>query len=131
MPISFDGFGVGGFSACNTEVDLITGGYTSRLPPMDVCVNKPFKGYVSDNFTDWLIGNRNKKPTRQDVTGWVHSGWNTLTKQIVQNYFCRAGYDVRNFDIDVKYSLLNEESTLLAHDLGLLEPSDVEEAEED
>jgi DDE superfamily endonuclease len=42
-------------TACNTEVDLIPGGYTSRLQPMDIGLNKPFKKYVPDSFTDWLI----------------------------------------------------------------------------
>jgi DDE superfamily endonuclease len=46
------------FPDCNTEMDLIPGGYTSRLQPMDVGLNKPFKGYVNDNFTDHLIKNR-------------------------------------------------------------------------
>jgi DDE superfamily endonuclease len=49
------------FADCNTEVDLIPGGYTSKLQPMDAGLNKPFKGHVIDNFTDWLIVNRNKK----------------------------------------------------------------------
>jgi hypothetical protein len=33
---------------------------------MDFGSNKPFKGCVSNNFTNLLIVNRNKKPTRQD-----------------------------------------------------------------
>jgi DDE superfamily endonuclease len=59
------------FAACNTEVDLIPGGYTIRLQPMDVGVNKPVKGYVSDNLTYWLIGNRNKKTRRC----WMGTQW--------------------------------------------------------
>jgi hypothetical protein len=35
------------------------------------------------------------------------------------------------FDIDVESSILNEVSILLMDDLGLLEPSDVEDTEED
>ncbi len=119
------------FAECNTEVDLIPGDYTSKLQPMDVGANKPFKGYVSDNFTDWLIVNRNKKPTRQDVSGWIRDGWMRLPKQIVLNSFRGAGYDVgSSLDSDDETSSLNEESSLLADDLWLLEPSDVDETEE-
>jgi DDE superfamily endonuclease len=32
------------FASCNTELDLILAGYTSRLQLMDVGTNKPFKG---------------------------------------------------------------------------------------
>jgi DDE superfamily endonuclease len=75
------------FADCNTEVDLIPGGYTSRLQPMDVGLNKPFKGYVRDKFTDWLIENRNVKPTRQNVSKWIMNGCSRVSEQIVLNAF--------------------------------------------
>jgi DDE superfamily endonuclease len=68
------------FADCNTEVDLIPGDYTSRLQPMDVGLNKPFKGYVCDNYTDWLNKNRNRKPTRQDVLKWIMNGWSRVSE---------------------------------------------------
>jgi DDE superfamily endonuclease len=48
------------FTGCNTEIDLIPGGYTSKLQPMVEGLNKPFKGYVYHNFTELLIVSRNK-----------------------------------------------------------------------
>jgi hypothetical protein len=50
---------------------------------------------------------------------------------MVQYSFCGAGYDVRNFYSDFKSSLLNEELTLQMDELGLLEPSNVEDTEVD
>jgi hypothetical protein len=48
---------------------LIPEGYKRRLHPMDVVENKLFMRYIGDNFTDWLIGSRNKKKARQDLVG--------------------------------------------------------------
>ncbi len=107
------------FADCNTEVDLIPGGYTSRLQPMDVGLNKPFKGYVSDNFTDWLIVNRNVKPTRQDVSGWILNGWDRVSEQIVLNSFRGSGYIKDTSEASSPLSVPVD-------DLVLMEPSDCE-----
>jgi DDE superfamily endonuclease len=112
------------FADCNTEVDLVPGGYTSKLQPMDVGLNRPFKGYVSDNFTDWLIVNRNKKPTRQDVSAWIYSGWNRLSEQIVINSFRGAGYIKVPGDDEVSHV-----DRLIVDELCLMEPSDVERSD--
>lgn len=37
---------MGEFAACNTEVAIIPAGYTSKLQPMDVGVNKPLKAKI-------------------------------------------------------------------------------------
>jgi transposase-like protein len=107
------------FADCNTEVDLIPGGYTSRLQPMDVGLNKPFKGYVRDNFTDWLIENRNVKPTRQDVSKWIMNGWSRVSEQIVLNAFRGSGYIKTASTIE-----LNDPVTVPTDVLRLAEPSD-------
>jgi DDE superfamily endonuclease len=80
------------FVDCNTEMDLIPARYSSKLRPMDVGLNKPFKGCVSDNFTDWLIAKRKRKPIKQDVAAWIHTGWNRLSEQIVLNAYRGSGY---------------------------------------
>jgi DDE superfamily endonuclease len=108
------------FVDCNTQVDLIPAGCTSKLQPMDVGMNTPFKGYVSNNFTDWLIVNRNKKPTRQDVAAWIHTGWNWLSEQIVLNAYRGSGY--------IKESVVGDFSSNSGSAVDLLclmEPSDV------
>jgi DDE superfamily endonuclease len=109
------------FADCNTEVDLIPGGYTSKIQPMDVELNKPFKGFVSDKFTDWIV-NRNKIPTRQDVSAWIYSGWNRLSEQIVVNSFCGAGY-IKVLDDD---EVSPADRMIVVDELSLMEPSDTE-----
>jgi hypothetical protein len=102
-------------------VDLIPAGYTSELQPMDVGLNKPFKGYISDIFTNWLIVNRNKKPKRQDVAAWTHTGWNLLSEQIVLKAYRGSRY--------IKESVVGGFSSIsgLAVDLlCLMEPSYVD-----
>jgi DDE superfamily endonuclease len=45
------------FENCNTELDLIPKGNTSKLQPMDVGINKPFKNSTSHQFSHWLVAN--------------------------------------------------------------------------
>ena len=40
---------------CETTIDYILGGYTSKLQVMDVGVNKPFKGYVRHFFATRIL----------------------------------------------------------------------------
>jgi transposase-like protein len=111
------------FADCNTEVDLIPGGYTSKLQPLDVGINKPFKGYVSDDFTDWLIVNRNRKPTRQDVSMWILNGWNRVSEQIVLNSFRGLGY--------ISGDVSTPPISLQVDHLMITEPSDVDCSEDE
>jgi DDE superfamily endonuclease len=112
------------FVDCNTEVDLIPAGYISKLQPVNVGLNKPFKGYESDNLTGWMIVNRNKKPTRQDVATWIHTGWNRLSEQIVLNAYRGSGY--------IKESVFGSFSSDGGSSVDLLclmEPSDVDRSD--
>ena len=59
-----------------TDVSYIPGGYTPLVQLMDILVNKPFKGYIKEQWTQWMAaadtrdknprGNL-KAPTWQDV----------------------------------------------------------------
>jgi DDE superfamily endonuclease len=81
------------FTKCRTEVELIPGGYTSKLQPMDVGINKPFKNFIRAEFHDWLVVNRNRKtrPSRQEVSWWVREAWNNVSDSVVRNSFRGAG----------------------------------------
>jgi transposase-like protein len=76
----------------NTELEIIPGGYTSKLQPMDVGVNKPFKNYICNNYIDWMKDNGNAKPTREIVAKWISEAWDRLTPTICTNSFRGAGY---------------------------------------
>jgi hypothetical protein len=53
---------------CGTEVEFIPGGYTGLLKILDKWINKPFKGYLQDEFERWMMVNRSRrKPIRAEV----------------------------------------------------------------
>jgi hypothetical protein len=80
------------FNKCNTEIDYIPEGYTSRLQMMDVGVNKPFKVYIRNEFDDWLIANAGNrtKPTRQMVANWIKSAYDHVTDATFTNSWWKA-----------------------------------------
>ena len=39
----------------NTDIAVIPGGLTSVLQPLDVSVNKPFKGNVREQWNEWMM----------------------------------------------------------------------------
>jgi DDE superfamily endonuclease len=71
------------FAACQTEIEFIPGGYTSKLQPLDVGINKPFKNNFRAQFHDWLVTNRNNCPSWQNVAWWVSGAWNATSTSIV------------------------------------------------
>jgi transposase-like protein len=79
-------------SMVNTEVEIIPGGYTGKLQPMDVGINKPFKNYICNNYIDWMKDNGHAKPTREIVATWISNAWEKLTQTICTNSFRGAGY---------------------------------------
>ena len=79
------------FAACRTEIELIPGGYTSKLQPMDVDINKLFKNHIRNHFYDWLAENRNRKPKRNEVAEWIHGAWSKIQEVTVRNSFRCAG----------------------------------------
>jgi hypothetical protein len=41
------------------KVDFVVGGYTGCVQIMDKGINRPFKGYLRDNFERWTMTNEN------------------------------------------------------------------------
>ena len=68
---------------------VIPGGYTSKLKPLDVSLNKPFKSYVRQYWSDYIIeqssqldsSKKIKPPQKQDVTHWVSDGIQKLQEK--------------------------------------------------
>jgi hypothetical protein len=52
---------------------------------MDVGINKPLKNYIKQQFDEWLILNRDKKPKRQDDASWIWNRWSEISETIVRN----------------------------------------------
>ena len=79
--------------ALNMEWDLIPAGYTSKLQPMDVGINKPFKNYIRRAFDKWLVATQGlQKPKRKDVSSWIWEAWDNVSEEILFNLFKGSGY---------------------------------------
>jgi DDE superfamily endonuclease len=85
------------FDDCNTRLDFIPKGYTCKLQAMDVGINKPLKIYITRQFDEWLIVNKNKKPKRQDAASWIWIGWSEISETIVRNAWRGCGIDINSF----------------------------------
>jgi DDE superfamily endonuclease len=82
------------FNDCNMEVDFIPKGYTCKVQPMDVGINKPVKNYTNHQFEEWLIANNGKNPRRQEIAWWIWNGWSQQIETIVQNAWSGSGIDL-------------------------------------
>lgn len=90
-------------SLCNTEVEIIPAGFTSKLQPMDVGVNKPFKGKVRSCFTKWMVANRmradpKEKPNRITVATWIKTAWSDIEQRTFINSFYGSGFDIEKVE---------------------------------
>ena len=71
-------------NSCGTEVEYIPPRYTSKLQPMDVGMNKPFKDrmrYCAEEFM--ITYGVNCKPVRRDVTQWIKQAWETIPNEVL------------------------------------------------
>ena len=70
----------------NISVIVVPGGCTSKIQPLDVCLNKPFKSYCRAEWTEYMQeavgrqqpGERIKTPTKDQIIGWVVQSNNGL-----------------------------------------------------
>ena len=86
-----------------TELVYILPGYTGRLQPMDVGLNRPFKYRCHNLHDEELLADRNYKPTRIDVANWISKSWKSIDDLIVLNSWKKVGllehvYNMSDFD---------------------------------
>lgn len=79
------------------DVNIITGGYTCVLQPLDVGVNKPFKHHIKDFYNEWAIENLSNSdkvpvPDRALVLKWISDAWNKITPDTIVKTFKKIGY---------------------------------------
>ena len=91
----------------NNNLVLEPAGCTSKCQPLDVCINKPFKGvlrnfwedYVANiatNLTETELQRESFKlpsPSRQDIVNWIAEGINYLKNHpdMIENSFRVCG----------------------------------------
>jgi hypothetical protein len=90
-------------SNCKTILEIIPGGYTSKLQVLDVGINRPFKHYYEDQSEQfvrkWTYQHppgEKAKPTRQNVAHWVWNSWNSIKEDSILNTWQHCGYIDRN-----------------------------------
>ena len=85
---------------CGTEVDTIVAGYTSRLQVLDVGINKPFKGYVIEEYEKFMRENpHGTKPKRKHVANWVSTAWQQIRHDTICNTWRSIGFKTDENDI--------------------------------
>jgi hypothetical protein len=87
------------YAECGTFLELVPGGYTSRLQVMDVGINKPFKDRVRDQYDEWFMTvPSGSKPQRPDVATWIAKSWLDLPTSAIANTWRRVGLPSNFFD---------------------------------
>lgn len=80
----------------NTTAPIIPGGCTSKVQPLDVCVNKPFKQLLKASWAQYLKrvffsqdGGKVKTATRQEITDWIVRAWQAtkVKRELIQKSF--------------------------------------------
>ena len=74
-----------------THLAVIPGGLTSRLQPLDVSVNTPFKGFMHKEWAKWIEApthhvtpaGRVKQPLISNVCKWVKSSWQRVKNETI------------------------------------------------
>lgn len=73
----------------NTVPVVIPGGCNSEVQPLNVSLNKPFKSYVKQYWSDYVIEQSSwlptqkklKPPQKQNVSSWISPGLKQLQKK--------------------------------------------------
>lgn len=85
--------------ALNTLPVIIPGGMTKLLQPLDISVNKAFKGHLRIMWETWMTSGdhsftttgRMRRATLAEVACWVKSAWGKVSGRIVTAGFQKAG----------------------------------------
>lgn len=74
-------------------VSVLPGGSTSKIQPMDVGVNKPFKDRLK---TSWVLHmtseNAEKEISRQMLSHWIAESFNGISEDSIKTTFRKCGF---------------------------------------
>jgi len=83
-------------ASCNTELEFIPKGYTSKCQVLDVGINKPFSDYIRNNVAEWQVSHDfNDKPLRQDVAHWIRMSWLAIKDSTIKNTWKHIGFEAQ------------------------------------
>ena len=115
------------------EWDIIPGGCTSLVQPIDVGIGKPFKNRMRYNWEKWMVdqsdddyGNTDRvKPAevRQFIASWGKEAWDKIPESVVYNSWRHAPYSYFPEEPTVPTTFVDDDSSY--------EDDEEEEDEED
>ena len=86
-------------AATYTELEIIPGGYTSKLQVMDVGVNKQFKDRIRKNVEQFIISEPvGTKPRRSHLSWWIKDSWDAVAPMTIQKTWHHIGYTTAGID---------------------------------
>ena len=78
------------------HIAIVPSGCTSVVQPLDVGVNKVFKGHLRGYWNEWMANPANHSYTNQNnlrappvwlVCQWIESAWGAIQPSTIQNAF--------------------------------------------
>jgi len=77
------------------HLTVIPGGLTSQLQPLDISVNKLFKGFMNEEWAKWIEApthyvtpaGRVKRPSISNVCKWVKNSWQRVKSENIVKSF--------------------------------------------
>ena len=103
----------------NVHILAIPPGTTSKTQPAEISWNKPFKGYMRQQWTNRLIEELKQKgegfqptaPSRDNILKWIKEAWSYLTKDTIINGFVKGGVIERTLDRPLEDQEVVEQDT--------------------
>ncbi|GFX70296.1 pogo transposable element with KRAB domain [Trichonephila clavipes] len=83
---------------CNTDIAVISGGLTSLVQPLDMCINKPFKQNLKRQWNTCMLegeksftkGGEMRHASLEIVCEWIIKAWNEIKPGLIQKSFKKS-----------------------------------------